>query len=343
MSVQDDELGRPGTRPGGRGPLLRVIVASVAVVVAVAAGALALSGQFGRASSGHAGSAGSSLPPAETDTAVLDRIAAAAPCARVQGDTAPARVAAFPTVAVVSCESGFRIYPGEGEWQTLVRRVTGSGLGALVTALTRPDERRRSGEYACPAIAYGPLQILLADGQGHYLHPRAPVTYCDAPQPAVFLAIRQLPLRTVSVTRVVQERSAASVSSGCDMQWKNELALAGTAGPHPGPGGPVFVQRPTSRLYACLYRTAPGDAEAGLFVRGVPLSAARSLTLRAALTGAGPRGTSAAQSAFAVVRADGQWVNVELGGCWRVLRDDRNPASLGTADAAVVSQLLGPV
>ncbi len=277
-------------------------------------------------------------PPAE-----LDRLARDAPCAQVQEGQHPAgrsEIARFDARAVVNCRTSERTYPGAGQWQVLTRQVAVHGLARLLDALTRPDVVTPGGEM-CAAIGYGPLTILLAGPAGQYLHPRAPATTCGAPQPATLRAIAALAWRTVSVTKLRLITSPAALASGCEMQWKNEIAMEGGSVSRLASGA-VNLGAPTDPLVACIYGSAHPASDPGTFQRAVQVDGPRAKELRAALSLPGKAGSCPSQTTFAVLRLQGgPWVNVELGGCWRVMRNDENPVALGRAQPATVRRLLG--
>lgn len=272
-------------------------------------------------------------PPSPTSEYALH-----APCENRQllrQQASAAQISKFGAVAAVRCLSTERRYAGQGEWQVTLRQVATVGVARFVTGLMRPDDSTAPQGGECLSIAYGLPPLFLVDVQGRYLHPRFPHDYCGAPLDTGYKDLRW---RTVAVDKVKQTRSQASIASGCEMGWKNENALYARLGAtHTGAGGPVFTLRPRALLKACVYR---GDAEGGDFVRVVELDAAQSTQLRGALAGPGPTHSCPAQRSFAVISAGGQFVNVELGGCWRVQRDDLNPSRTGTAQASVLVKLL---
>jgi hypothetical protein len=326
----------PPRRRRSRSP---AVAGAVGVVLAVVlAVTLANRGSTQREPNAAARPRAGSHPPAPSvEARRLAEFAERAPCRLIEPDRHQAdarQVARFDAVAVVQCANGTRRYAGDGEWATLARRVATTGMPRLLTALKRPDERARSG-VACAAIAYGPLDILLVDRHGRYLHPRFPETGCGAPQPAFSSALAALRWRTVSVTRVQQLRSQAAIDSGCEMAWKNLHALL--IGPaRAAPSGPVLTERPRAALQICLYGRSK-DPDAGSFRRGLTLTGAPAAALRTALGGAGSASSCPLVADFAVVFAGGPWVEVELGGCWRVLRGD----TVGTASPSAVTSLLG--
>jgi hypothetical protein len=276
------------------------------------------------------------------DQEQLDEMARDAPCDNVHTfrDLAgPAQVADFGAVAVINCRQDARIYSGEGEWSVLLRQVATSGVAALVAALERPDEPAASADTVCALPGYGPLSILLADGVGGYLHPRMPETSCGGPQHEVSDAMDDLEWRTVSVTRLEQVRTPESIASGCSMSWKNLLEMLASS-LKPSPGGPVFLDVTDTARKICIYH-AGDDLDRGDFTRALTLDGADAQTFDAALSGAAPTGECDPQRDFAMVLSAGHWLDVELGGCWRVLRVDFSYTEFGGADAATVKRLLG--
>jgi hypothetical protein len=75
----------------------------------------------------------------------------------------------------------------------------------------------------------------------------------------------------------------------------------------------------------------------GTFVTNLKFTAQESDRLRAALSQPGTSAECAPQQRFALVFDGRHQVDVELGGCARVLRDD----GVGTADGAVLADLFG--
>jgi len=270
----------------------------------------------------------------------LDAIGRDAPCRDVNRSdniARPEAIADFGTTAMINCVQTVRSYPGDGEWSVLIRQVAMTGLADVVAALQRPDEPPASPETYCDLVGHGPLPVLLANG-ADYLHPRLPETSCGDPQAEVMAALKAVEWRTVSLTRIEQVRTPESIDSDCEMRWKNELGLEADY-LDTSDGGPVFVGRdPGGAIKVCLYHVV-SDPDAGEFSRAVRLSGGEADELVDALTGAGPTGTCAPPSDFAVLHAAGRNLNVEIGGCWRVLRHDASQA-VGSADGAALERLL---
>jgi hypothetical protein len=90
-----------------------------------------------------------------------------------------------------------------------------------------------------------------------------------------------------------------------------------------------------------MYRTPDADRTVGTFVGIRRLNATDIAQLGDALSGVGQPGACQLQRDFAVIgQSGGPWVNVELGGCWRVVRDDLQPERIGRADPTTAGRLL---
>lgn len=319
-----------------RRSVLPAMVAAAVLVVAVAVGIAGVAG-------GHRGpvTGNRRMTSAPPSAGQLDALAKAAPCQlalRDQHPAAAAQLASFTAVAAVECVMGSRTYPGKGEWTVLVRRVATAPLGRLVAALSKPDQDTPRS-IVCSDVGYGPLQLLLVNHTGRYLHPRAPTDACGAPQRAVDRAVRVLRWRTVSVTRLTRTRTPTSIASGCEMRWKNELSYDGQFHLPSSAGGLPFGGSSPSRLRVCLYHSG-ADIAAGDFERSIRFNGDKAHRLLSALAGPGPSGACRAQHNFATIWASGRWINVELGGCWRVQRPGTTSETIGTAVPALVKQLL---
>jgi len=251
-------------------------------------------------------------------------------------------IKAFGAVAAVNCHIEDRTYPGDGQWEVLVRQILPTGqLPGLLAALTQPNQTRPSNG-GCSLVGYLPLPVLLVNADGKYLHPQFPRDSCGAPRRgASYSDIDKLAWRTVSVTKIVQTETQDALTSGCTMNWKNLFTIEADRA-HPDPGSPVLNHTPSATLTACIYKTST-DPEVGNFERAVVLNADQSQKLRTALDGAGPAATTTCpvQTSFAVINAaSGGYVSVELGDCWRVLRDDNNPPTIGLANTSSVKAIL---
>lgn len=353
-AVRGEDLRPPRRSPSGRS---RAVLAAVAICLLIIGIGVALR----TTSRDHRAATGPTSTPSGTATSTvsapgLDQVVRKAPCGlatfpppgtRTRTENAgAAAVARFRAIAVVNCRDGSRTYPGDGLWEVLTRQANTADLAAVTTALTRPDESPVPGENGCAAIGYGPLPVLLVDAAGKYLHPRAPQTACGAPLPVVTRTLAAVRWRTVTVTRVRQLQSEASLTSGCLPQYKDMIRVETDPtmgrGPAADPGSPVLTRLAGSALTACIYRTGGADPIAGTFTRAVKLSVARSSEIRAVLARPGTIGSCARQKEFALIGdTKGRNVAVELGGCWRVLRNDNQPVTLGRADASVLRDLLG--
>lgn len=279
---------------------------------------------------------------AKPDPISLSKLTQSAPCIPPKHVVRSDRrhIVAFHPVAAILCRYGDRRFPHEGEWDVLIRRGTRTDVDGLVAALDRPDERIPKN-VICASVLISTPPVVLVDAAGQILFPRFPLDQCSQPQLRARNVLEHLPWKQLSVRRVKQQFTQAELSSHCFPSWKNELYFDAKFAIGRSAGGPVFTHQPKARLHACIYRTPPGSLEAGRFVRGQALDAARSARLRTALAGSGPEGSCPPQRDFAVIATSaGATVNVELGGCWRVQRGDNS--GIGGADAAVVRALLKP-
>lgn len=240
----------------------------------------------------------------------------------------------FHAVTAVYCTEGQRIYPGQGQWEVLVRKVAVSSVSGLQRYYERPDEPNLPKQGICSADLVGFAIPAFVDAHGRWVVPvRWPKDRCGHPAgfpPAVRWHV-------VRVRRVKQLISAAAVAADCPMKWGNTVAWAGPPRDSAG-GGPLFDRMPR-KVRVCVFRTPSNNFAVGSFVRGFRLDASRTRRLLRALTGAGPRRGCTKQRTFAVIsESPGSVAQVELGGCWRVERPDR---LAGTANPAVARAILG--
>jgi outer membrane murein-binding lipoprotein Lpp len=259
------------------------------------------------------------------------------PCPGTQHQVGPAQLRTLKAVTAVMCGDGFRIYPGQGQWEVFVRKVAVSGVAASQRYFEQPDRPNWPPQNAvCTADLVGITPIAFVDAQGHWLVPRTPIDGCNHP---LGLPKGEQPTwirwHVVSVHRIKQQISAPALAASCPMKWGNSVAWAGP--PRDSTGGPLFPVAPKT-VRICVFRTPPSRFAVGHFVRGFRLDASRTRRLLRALTGSGPRRGCAKQRTFAVViRSPGSVASVELGGCWRV---DRGDHLAGTAKPAMVRAIL---
>jgi hypothetical protein len=272
-------------------------------------------------------------PPLPDDLALTRNV----PCPSGKKPAAPERLKLLRAVTAVTCNQGFRTYRGQGQWQVLVRRIAVSSVSSLQQWYEQPSERTLPKGGGCLLNLVIVPPVAFVDVNGRWLVPRTPVDGCGHP-----LRGRKgthVRWHVVSVRKMRLLVSAAALAAHCAMAVKDEPA--GAIGPlPPSSGGPLFATTPTT-VGVCIYRTPPGDFEAGTFVRGFRLDAARTRRLLPALIGRAPHGSCTNQRLFAVVyprNEDG--IEVELGGCFRVARSYRGYA-LGSADGSVVRAILG--
>jgi len=270
----------------------------------------------------------------------LATLTSAAPCTPPD----PARLAirdelrSFGAVAALQCFSTEHTYP-DGEWNVKVRKASQTGIDAFVQSLDAPDASMTTG--ACADILIFTPPVALIDSEGAYLFPRFPLDGCRQPQAELVDHITDW--QVISTTKVRLDKSRAEIDAGCEHEWKNEILLDSQGGTKSGDGGRVFASTPVDEtLHACIYRTETSDPSVGVFDRGVMVTAPDAQRLRDALAGAGPSGDCAPQDEFAVVMTVSKaWLNLELGGCWRVERNDTGHFSLGSADGTTVQAILG--
>ncbi len=260
------------------------------------------------------------------------------PCPGSKPRVGPAELRKLRAVAAVMCGDGFRVYPGQGQWEVFVRKVAVRGVAASQRYFEQPDRPSWPPKNAvCAAYLAGIVPMAFVDAQGHWLVPRTPVDRCLHP---LGLPNGKQPTPTrwhvVRVHRIKQVVSAAAVAVNCPMKWGNSVAWAGP--PRNSTGGPLFIRAPKN-VRICIFQTPPNRFALGHFIGGFHLDESRTRRLLRALTGAGPGRGCAKQRTFAVViRSPGSVASVELGGCWRVDRPDR---LAGTAKPAVVRAILG--
>lgn len=347
---QPADAGR-GKRPIRLSLAAAVLVAGVAVTIALVR------------PDGHGKPLAGSTEGSQSTTALspvdLKSVTANVPCS--SASTSPVTreaLRAFPAVAAMYCTQERRVYPGDGEWQVEVRYGSISDISAFKAVFEEPDRPLippsaiPSGEsFACAtsSIYLAPVTFVDAGGDS-ILAPIPKDSQCGKPLPEVIAAEQHQPWTELTVTKLEQTKPQSEVANdnaaaaaGCASQWKNEIAMYTSLGatPYTSPGGPVLTYQPDAPLHVCIYRTQPGgDPIAGMFVRGLSLDASDSSRLRGALTGPGPNGTCPTQDTFAVIRTpNGGYVNVELGGCWRVKRDGAR-LTVGSADSVVVRSML---
>lgn len=318
------------------------IVAAVGAAVVVASIAVAV---MGLRSSAHDNARVGQAPAASTlDLAALT---ANAPCPFDAGTKPATRsdLESFHAVAALSCNQSDRTFPGEGEWSVETRRATDDGIAALVSAFDQPNQSQPPSDapsnLACSLVGYGPM-LTLVDADGHSLVPSAPTDACGTPLQSVMQAVMRLQWQPVGTRRLNQVATPEALTAGCIMQVKDVPVMDAQSHIGASPGGPVFTEGPDGPLGVCIYRVGT-DSMVGTFTRAVKLDPTGSTALRAALTGAGPTGSCADQPDFATVTArGGGTVYLELGGCWRLDRNDGGRDRLGSAsEPKVVQELLG--
>jgi len=323
---------------GAKATVAGIVAAVTAVAVGIPLGVAAVrdGGPRPATRSAPAPTTGRPAAPAGASVVALTR---RVPCPERAGPAAGlAGIARFVAVTAVSCDRVDRMIRG-ARWQVEVRGVAVSGIDRVVRALRLPSERR-SGTTSCTAnIALAP-SVALVDAAGRYVVPRVPVDACDHPLQAAMLAFDAVRWREVSARPVRREASRQAVAAGCDMKAKNLLEVYADLGAQRSGSGPVApsLRRPA---HVCVFRVTGADREVGSFVRGFALRPDATRRLLGALTGPAPRGECPPVHEFAFITVDhGPYVQVELGGCWRVERSYPREG-VGTADPAVAAAVLG--
>ncbi|HJU35964.1 MAG TPA: hypothetical protein VJ716_00910 [Gaiellaceae bacterium] len=312
-------------------------LATVTLLLGLGLGAAYAAGAFGGSTTSSSSAHRPTSPPSlRTDLRLAKNVRCRGAYRHLVG---PRVFSRFHAVTAVSCSEGFRVFPGQGQWEVVVRKVATGGVPAFQRYFEQPDEPNFPPKNAvCTANYEGLLVPVFVDGRGRTLVPRTPVDGCGHPLglPRGEKSIR-VRWHDVRVRRIKQVISAAAVAANCPMKWGNSVAWAGP--PRDSTAGrPLFTVAPRT-VRVCVFRTPPNRFAVGRFVRGFRLDASRTRRLLHALTGGGPGRGCAKQRNFAVVIASaGSAANVELGGCWRVDRPDR---LAGTANRGVVRAILG--
>jgi hypothetical protein len=260
-----------------------------------------------------------------------------------------AQLAAFRPVRAVECVEANHVIPGHGLWLVREHRAATAGLEALQAAFERPPAPVPSGD-ACTTNEDSIPPIALIDRAGASIEPAGQRDGCGHLTRQLISAVRRLPWRTIAVEPIHQQTTPQALAAHCQQQWENENVDNGSArrsagGPAFPASGPRIAGAVGRHLSVCIYSStdrvdASTNETFGTFLRSVSLNNHQAGRLIAALAGPGPTGACRPQREFAVIEREGQAVNVELGGCWRVARDEDNPETTGSANAAVIARLL---
>ena len=277
----------------------------------------------------HSTTAGtSSVPSFHADLRLTNHV----PCGGHRVDRRTLRH--FHAVSAVTCVSGMRTYPGQGQWEVLVRKVAVGSVSRVQRFYEKPDQLHQppKGTMCSDVLVSLPVATFV-DAQGRWETPaRYPRDRCG--QPLGYPP--PLHWHLVAVHKVKLVVSAPALAAHCAMRVGNTVAWAGP--PRNSTGGPLF-DVPPWRARVCIYRTPSNNFATGNFVRGFRLSVAQTRRLIQALDRPGPRRGCPKQRTFAEVGASvGNAATVELGGCYRVERPDR---LAGTAKPVVIRAILG--
>ena len=306
-----------------RQQVIRASAASAAVVATVGT-AVALLGV-------HGGS-----PPGNrtTGTAVFSAIARI-PCGATTAKPIKPLPATFTPVAVVRCYMVARGIPGRGLWRFEVKQRADRRLTAFIAALRRPSVPTPP-TVACPLILYLDPSFALVDRHGRILRPVLPVMECGRPFAAAITDLQHLPWVTVSVRKTVQISTRAELQAGCDSQWKDMIHMD-SGSLQPSAGSPAFSPLPP-RLRICIYQDSSHR-----FIRGGLISQAAEKKLLLDIQGGRtstrclrPHTEYAVLLAVSPAYRGGQTAEVELGGCFRILRPDNRVGTVSPAGMAII-------
>jgi hypothetical protein len=247
---------------------------------------------------------------------------------------------AFQPVTALVCLTDVRTFPGEGQWEVVVRQIAVAGVNDLHRAFEQPNLPRSTG--TCGLVAVNSPPVALVAASGSYLIPTGPRDGCG--EPLRLTAMQSVQWQDVTVTKQRQLVTPEAMAAGCEMRWKNVAYLYQQSPSRLSPGGQLFPSAPAT-LKVCYYQTPASDPDIGTFVRGITLDAQRTTQLLAALTGPASDAACQASRAFVVITASnaaaaGPWAGVELGGCSRVARSYPKQ-DFGSANPGVVQSILG--
>lgn len=269
----------------------------------------------------------------------------ATPLESPRPNNGPRLPAGFVPVAAYLCFEQQRPYKGDGAWVVLVGQQLVGDLQPLRDALLEPDKpappSKQGVVYACAASLVIAPALIVVSSTGQALLPRAPVDYCEDQLPDLWDAIAQLRHVTVQVVKLRQVQTqaeaaatASAVALGCQAAWKDEFSH-GHGASVLSPGGPIPSAPATVSL--CRYQATAADPLDALFVAGRRLNADQTKQLLAAVTRPGKPGGCSKPHNGILVAASGarSTVEIELGGCSRVLRE----TGVGRVNAAVIDAL----
>jgi hypothetical protein len=241
----------------------------------------------------------------------------------------------------MTCTETERTYR-DGEWTVAIRRASADGIAGLKREFERPDRPGRPNAI-CAAVLFVGAPVLFVDRDGRFLRARYPIDHtCDQPLESVVKAVAAHHWITVATTKVRQQFTRAELAAGCPGQMKNMVAIDLEMGMGKSHGGPVFTYFPNARLGACIYRVSTAHPDLGSFVRGIDFNARQSAKLRAGLNGPGDTpGPCPPVSRFAWIfpKGSNSGVFLQLGGCWRLQRDQAHETLGSASQSAIVARL----
>jgi len=244
--------------------------------------------------------------------------------------------------AVVRCESVLRTYLGIGQWNVQLAEVADSGLSPFLAALRVPSQQR-PGNIACPDYLRLAPWFALVDAAGTVLHPRLPTDQCGQVSGAAIAALAKLDFRVADAVRVRQTESPEVITSGCQQNWKDIVALEADRQSVASAGvfEPFETGSPTASALVCLYRAglAQSGLRVGTLIKGGTVVGRAATNIVGQLGSLAPLAGPACPDAdtFAVVTyGAGSTAYAEIDGCNRVLTADNR---LGRGGPKLIAQL----
>ena len=244
--------------------------------------------------------------------------------------------------AVVRCESVLRTYPGIGQWSVQLAEVADSGLSPFLAALRTPSQQR-PGNIICPGYLLLAPWFALVDASGTVLHPPLPTDQCGQVAGPAIAALAKLDFRVVDAVRVQQTESPEVITSGCQQNWKDIVAVEADRQSVASAGvfEPFDTGSPTASALVCLYRAGPAQSglRVGTLIKGGTVSGQAATNIVGQLGSLTPLAGPACPDAdtFAVVTyGAGSAAYAEIDGCNRVLTADNR---LGRGGPKLIAQL----
>jgi hypothetical protein len=247
--------------------------------------------------------------------------------------------AGFHPVRVVRCVSESHMISGDGEWQYVDAQTADSALAPFLAALKLPSETPPAGNYACTAVGILIPPFALVDASGAIVHPKLPMSYCNAPLPQVLNTLRDLPWRTETEQKLNQIQTQLEVDTGCPSPYKDmfEFPVLGT----PVPWDKTRALANPAPTAVCSYTASGTGTDAvGTLAQGVKLTSAQQSAISRALAqseqAAAPACSTRATRFALLTGPNSIGLMIELDGCHRINWPDEFKS---TASASLLSTL----